>query len=190
MSRRGLAAAIAASGALAYLVAMVVVGALPEQKQLVKFEARGVMKLEPAQISRVELQQGADTVILKRGAGGWTKEDGTAVPAELAARISMGVQFMNTAGPLRIMDTPEIQGSNPREFGLDPPRVRFRLFQGEQPVLAARFGAHNIEDTAQYMSLEGQPELYLTSRFVGQEWEAVAAGVLPRPPVSAAPSKR
>lgn len=189
MSRRGFAGALAAIAALTYLIAMVVVGALPEQKQLVKFEARGVMKLQPEQVTRVELQRGTDTAILKRSAGGWTKEDGSAVPAELGARISMGVQFMNTAGPLRIMDTPEIQGSNPRDFGLEPPRVRFKLFQADQAVLGARFGAHNIEDTAQYMALEGQPELYLMSRFVGQEWEAVAAGIFQRPPVSAAPSK-
>ena len=189
MSRRTFAAALAATGALAYLITMVVVGALPEQKQLVKFEAKGVMKLQPELVSRVELQRGIESAILKRAAGGWTREDGSAVPAELGARISMGVQFMNTAGPLRTMDTPEIQGSNPRDFGLEPPRVRFKLFQDSQVVLGARFGAHNIEDTAQYMALEGQPELYLMSRFVGQEWEAVAAAIL-RTPVSAAPSKR
>jgi hypothetical protein len=177
MSRRTFAAALAATGALAYLITMVVVGALPEQKQLVKFEAKGVMKLQPELVSRVELQRGTETAILKRTAGGWTKEDGSVVSAELGARISMGVQFMNTAGPLRTMDTPEIQGSNPRDFGLEPPRVRFKLFQADQPVLAARFGTHNFEDTAQYMALEGLPEIYLMSRFVGQEWEAVAGAI-------------
>ena len=89
----------------------------------------------------------------------------------------MAVQFMNTAGPLRIMDAPELQGANPRDYGLEPPRVSVILFRGHQSVIEARFGAHNPEDSAQYMSLDGRPELYLMSRFVGQEWEAVAASL-------------
>jgi hypothetical protein len=189
MNRRGIGAALAAAFAFAYLIVMVVAGALPEQKQLVKFEARGVMKLPPEQISRVELRQGTGKAVLLRKAAGWEIENGAAVPADLAGRISMGVQFMNTAGPLRVMDAPEIQGSNPRDFGLDPPRIRFTLFQNGQPVIDARFGAHNLEDTAQYMMIEGQPEVYMMSRFVGQEWEAVAAALFSRRPVSAAPSR-
>jgi hypothetical protein len=189
MNRRGLGTALGAAVALVYLVAMVVAGALPEQKQLVKFEARGVMKLQPGQITRVELQQGPGKAVLVRKTGGWAIENGPDVPAELSGKISMGVQFMNTAGPLRVMDSPEIQGSNPRDFGLELPRVRFTLFQNGQPVIGARFGSHNIEDTAQYMMIEGQPELYMMSRFVGQEWEAVAAAIFSRPPVSAAPSR-
>lgn len=189
MTRRTLGVALATACALAYLVVMTLVGALPEQKQLVKFEARGVMKLPPEQISRVELQQGAAKAVLLRNAGGWAIENGAAFPAELAGRISMGVQFMNTAGPLRILDAPEIQGGNPRDFGLEPPRVRFTLFRNGQPVIGARFGSRNLEDTAQYMMIEGQPEVYMMSRFVGQEWETAAAAIFSRPPVSAAPSR-
>jgi hypothetical protein len=54
------------------------------------------------------------------------------------------------------------------------------LFQGPQSVIGVRFGTHNPEDTAQYMMLDGSGELILMSRFVGQEWESVAARVLAR----------
>lgn len=176
MNRRPLLGA-AAVAALAYLVVMVVAGALPQQRQLVKFEAKGVMKLAPEGIDRVRIDVGPRSASLHREGAGWVTESGTAVDPALAKRVSMAVQFMNTAGPLRSLDAPELTGSNPREFGLDPPRLRATLSQASDTVLVAVFGARNPDDTAQYMGLDGKPEVYLMSRFVGQEWEAVAAGI-------------
>ncbi|HWA11486.1 MAG TPA: hypothetical protein VHA15_00190 [Burkholderiales bacterium] len=190
MKRAPLLVAGAAALALAYLVAMVIAGALPQQKQLVKFEARGLMKPAPESIDRVTIEVGSRSAALKRQGEGWNVEGGVPVPADLARRVSMAVQFMNTSGPLRTMDAPELTGSNLRDFGLDPPRLRATLYRGNEPVIAPVFGARNPDDTAQYMSLAGKPDIYLMSRFVGQEWEAVALGIgLARPP-SAAPSGR
>lgn len=189
MSRRPLFTWLAAVAALAYLVVMAVAGALPQQKQLVKFEAKGLMKVEPESIDRVKIEVGSRSATLLRRGEAWTIEGGAALAPEAGKRVSMAVQFMNTAAPLRMLDAPELTGSNPREFGLDPPRVRGTLYRGRETVLGAAFGAHNPDDTAQYMGLDGRPELYLMSRFVGREWEAVAAGA-GLVPVSAAPSAR
>ncbi len=177
MRRRPLLAALAAVTALAYLVTMTVVGALPQQRQLVKFEARGIMKVAPEDITRVKVRAGPGSVVLVRRDGAWMIEGGKALATDLGRRLTLAVQFMNTAAPLRIMDAPELTGSNPREFGLASPRLRSTLYRGEDPLMSAQFGAHNPDDTAQYMSLDGKPEIYLMSRFVGQEWEAVATGL-------------
>jgi hypothetical protein len=190
MKRGSLLVVGAAAAALAYLAAMVVAGALPQQRQLVRFEARGLMKLAPESIDRVAIEVGGRSAALKRQGGGWIVEGGAPVAPDLASRVSMAVQFMNTSGPLRTMDAPELTGSNLREFGLDPPRLRAALYRGNETVIAPVFGARNPDDTAQYMSLAGKPDIYLMSRFVGQEWEAVALGLgLVKPP-SAAPSGR
>jgi hypothetical protein len=189
MKRNTLLTALAAIAALAYLVAMTVAGALPQQKQLVKFEARGLMKLAPETITRVKIEVGPRSVTLLRQSDGWTVEGGPRVQAALAKRVSMAVQFMNTSGPMRTLDAPELTGSNPREFGLDPPRLRATLYRGNENAIGPLFGAHNPDDTAQYMGLEGKPEVYLMSRFVGQEWEAVAVGT-GLVAASAAPSGR
>ena len=189
MNRRSLFTVLAAVAALVYLVAMIIAGALPQQKQLVKFEARGVMKSAPDSITRAKIEVGPRSAILRRQGKGWTIEEGAPLAADLAKRVSLAVQFMNTAGPIRILDAPELTGSNPREFGLEPPRLHATLYRGNEVLLGAAFGAHNPDDTAQYMSLDGRPELYLMSRFVGQEWEAVAVAIFSRPPVSAAPSE-
>jgi hypothetical protein len=189
MKRGSLPTLAAAFAALAYLVVMTVAGALPQQKQLVKFEARGIMKSAPESITRVKLEAGPESAVLLRQGDGWSLEGGSPVAPDLAKRISLAVQFMNTSAPLRTMDAPELTGSNPREFGLDTPRVRATLYHGEDVVLVPAFGAHNPDDTAQYMALDGKPEVYLMSRFVGQEWEAVAVGI-GLAAISAAPSGR
>jgi hypothetical protein len=178
MNSRNFLTTAAAVGGLAFLTTMVVSGALPEQRQLVKFEARGVMKLQPEIISRVELHRAPrKTVLLRAADSRWIAEGGGALSAELSAKLSLAVQFMNTASPIRIIEADELQGTNTRDFGLDPPRLSVVLYQGTQSVIGARFGAHNPEDTAQYMILDGHRDVILMSRFVGQEWEAVANAV-------------
>ncbi|HKB83330.1 MAG TPA: hypothetical protein VKD04_09020 [Burkholderiales bacterium] len=178
MKKNTLWTALAAAAAFAFLVAMVISGALPEQRQLVKFEAKGVMKLEPDRISRVELHQSErKAVLLRTPDGGWATQGGNAMSVEMAKKLSLAVQFMNTAGPIRVMQPEELAGTNPRDFGLDQPRLTITLFANAQPVLGARFGAHNPEDMAQYMMLDGRQDVILMSRFVGQEWESVAGGV-------------
>lgn len=171
-------AAVSAVAGVAFLIAMVITGALPTQRQLVKFEPKGVMKLDPDRVSRVEIRRGEGMAALLRTPGGWTVAQGRALPAEFSKKLSLAVQFMNTAGPIRVLEPVEIDGTKARDFGLDPPRVACTLFAGAQEVLGARFGAHNPDDTAQYMMLDGRNELYLMSRFVGQEWESVANEVL------------
>ena len=178
LKNRGLWTAVAAVTAIAFLIAMVISGALPEQRQLVKFEAKGVMKIEPDRISRVELHQGERGAVLVRTPdGGWATQGGSVLSAEMAKKLSLAVQFMNTAGPIRVMAPAELEGTKPRDFGLDQPRLICTLFAGAQSVLGARFGANNPEDMAQYMTVDGRTELFLMSRFVGQEWESVASGV-------------
>jgi hypothetical protein len=179
MNSRTLWTTVAAAAGLAFLIAMVATGALPGQRQLVKFEARGVMKLEPDLVTRVEIHQGErKAVLLRAPGGGWVAEHGGALSAGLAKKVSLAVQFMNTAGPIRVIDAADLQGANLRDFGLDPPILSVVLFQGAQAVIGAGFGTHNPEDTAQYMMVDGSRELVLMSRFVGQEWESVAGGVL------------
>jgi len=39
-------------------------------------------------------------------------------------------------------------------------------------VLTVRFGALNPEGFLQYMRIDGDPKVYLMSRFIGAEWTA------------------
>lgn len=181
MRARNILSAATAVLATGYLVLMVVVGALPEQRQLVKFEAKGVMQIPPERIGTVALRAGQRSAVFTRTPdGGWARDNGAALDPALAKRLSLAVQFMNTSGPVRVLQPAEFQGTNPHEFGLDQPRFSIALFEGSRPVLTAHFGGRNPDDFLQYVKVDGRPELFLISRFVGNEWEAVADATLKR----------
>ena len=177
--KRGLVI-LAGLAAIGYLVAMVVTGALPQNRQRVKFEARGVMQLEPERVVRVELARGADRAVFVRGPGaGWTREGAGPIAAPLAERLSLAVQYMHTAGPLRVLEPAELAGADLRTFELDRPALTVGLHADSGPVLRAQFGGRNPDDMAQYMTVEGRGGVVLMSRFVGEEWRAVADGTFP-----------
>ena len=170
--KRSLVWWLAALASVGDLCAMVVGGALPELRNRVKFEAKGVMTVAPERIDRIQIERGSTRVALARtGSGGWSREGGDALSVPLANQVALAVQYMHTAAPVRAIDAEEIRGIAPAEFGLAPPALSVTLSAGPQPVLQARFGARNAEDLLQYMTLEGQDGLYLMSRFVGQQWD-------------------
>jgi len=176
---RNLWTAVAALLAVVFLVVMVVTGALPRSRQFVKFEAKGVMQLAPERISAVALQSGDRGAVFTRTPdGGWARDGGAPLEPAVAKRLSLAVQFMNTSGPVRVMEPAELQGTNSHEFGLDHPQVSIALFENARPVIAAHFGGRNPDGYLQYVRVEGRRELFLMSRFVGEEWDAVAKATL------------
>jgi hypothetical protein len=179
--KRSIVWGLASLAGIGYLCAMVIGGALPELRSRVKFEVQGVMTVAPERIDRIELERGATRVALSRTAsGGWAGEGGGVLALPVVAKAALAVQYMHTSGPVRVMTDPEIHGIAPAEFGLAPPRLSVTLFAGPQRVLEARFGARNAEDVLQYMTIAGKEGMYLMSRFVGQQWEALIEDLQPR----------
>jgi hypothetical protein len=161
--------------AVAYLVAMVVTGALPRQRQLVEFDARGLMQAPPESVVRVEVAQaGATRVFTRDATGGWLLQGRDTLSPEAARHLSLAVQFLNTSAPLRHLTGKELAGMTPAAFGLDRPAVAATLHDARGPLIAVHFGAQNPEATAQYMAVDGRDGVYLISRFVGSEWSTVA----------------
>jgi len=158
--------------ALGYLGAMVASGAMPVQRQLVRSQANGVLRLEPERIQRVEIARGGDRLtLLRTGEKRWARSDGREIDPAAGARVSMAVQMMHRSGPVREIAAAELAGVDPAPFALETPKVAATLYeQGDVPVLAARFGGANPEGFLQYMRLEGDGRLFLISRFIGQEW--------------------
>jgi hypothetical protein len=162
--------------AVGFLVAMVVTGALPRQRQLVEFEARGLMREAPESVVRVELTAaGGRSVFVRDESGKWMVEGTGPIAADAARRLSMAVQFLNTSAPLRHLPQKDLAGMTPAAFGLDRPVVAASVFDTRGPLIAVNFGSENPEGTAQYMSVDGGDGVYLISRFVASEWMAVAA---------------
>lgn len=170
---RRFALPLLAALALLYLGAMVVIGAQPVQRQLVKFEAKGVLQLEPEAVKRVTLGRGATQVVLvRRGDGGWALEAGGAVEAAAATHLDTAVKMLHRSPPVREISAQQLSGIDTRPFGLEEPVVVVALAGPGGPALTARFGALNPEGFLQYMRIDGDPRIYLMSRFVGVEWVA------------------
>jgi hypothetical protein len=163
--------------ALAYLVIMLVTGALPERRQLVQSEALGVLRLAPESIRRVTVGADAAPAVFVRQADGWVREgSAAAVDAELAQIIERAVKFMHTANPVRALGRDEIADAGLAEFGLEHPRLAITLEDPGGVVLEADFGNESADGLLQYMRLRGRDDLYLMSGFVGKEWQAVLDG--------------
>lgn len=180
-SIRRLALPLLAVLALAYLVAMVVTGAQPVHRQLVKFEAKGVLPIEPEQVQRVTIGGGGrQAVLTRRGEGGWSVEADGAVEAAAATHLDTAVKMLHRSGPVREIAAEELSGVDTRPFGLDEPVVMATLAGPGGRTLTVRFGAINPEGFLQYMRIDGDTKVYLMSRFIGAEWAAALAGVTPR----------
>jgi hypothetical protein len=163
------AAALLAVGLLAV---MVVSGHLRESKQFVKFSPAGVMPEAPAEIDRVELRTTTGRWVFVRGSDGWrVAPDGRALAPSFAAYLDDSIKFMHVSAPIRVMEHAEWAPLGLREFGLDPPGYTATLYRRNTPVLGAEFGTPNPQQVLQYMKLQGRDQVYLMSRFIGEEWE-------------------
>jgi hypothetical protein len=181
LSLRRLVLPLFALLALGYLGAMVVTGAQPVQRQLVKFEAKGVLPLEPEAVQRVALGRGGQQVMLvRRREGGWAIEGGGAVKDAAAARLETAIKFLHRSGPVREIAAQELTGVDTRPFGLEVPVVVATLAGSGGRGLTVRFGALNPEGFLQYMRIDGDLKVYLMSRFIGAEWLAALEGVTAR----------
>ena len=170
--------------AIGYLVMMVISGALPEQRQRVAFEAKGVMTQAPESIRRVDLQVKNETLRFERTDSGWHRlgsapNGDRALPKGTASSLDLAVRFMHTADPVRTFEPQDLQQSSTADFGLESPAIVITLTDDQRPVLHARFGDLNADGFLQYMRVGGRGELFLMSRFVGAQWLAVAAGQVP-----------
>jgi hypothetical protein len=164
--------------ALAYLAVMVMVGAQPVQRQLVKFEAKGVLPFEPESVRAILVGRDERKVALVRsGENGWVLKQGGAVEQGVATHLDNAVKMLHRSAPVREIAPEELTGVDTRPFGLENPSVVATLMGPAGQKLTVRFGALNPEGFLQYMRIDGDPKVYLMSRFIGAEWSAALAGV-------------
>jgi hypothetical protein len=166
----------AAALATAFLIVMILSGHLREGGQFVRFVAAGVLEESPADVDGVQLTAGDRRWVFTRSADGWRLEPGSrAVPRSLATHLDDSVKFMHASAPIRVLERPEWAEQGLHEFGLDRPAYVAALYRGQRRLLAAGFGSPNPQKVLQYMRLEGRDQVYVMSRFIGQEWEQALA---------------
>ena len=180
--RRALAARLflplLAAMALAYLIAMVLTGAQPKQRQAVTFEAKGVLRLEPEGVNKIMLSRTGRQIELVRGAdGGWMLAREHKVAPTAATRLETALKMLHRSAPVREMAAEDLAGVDTQPFGLQDPTISVALSGPAGDALTVRFGARNPDGFLQYMRIEGDARVYLMSRFIGAEWLAAAEAV-------------
>ncbi len=170
----------AATLAGAYLVVMLITGALPERQQMVRPVANGVLRLDPAEITRVTVFSPEVTAVFVRRGNHWISlRGGAAVAAPLGTTLERAVKFMHTGPPVRKFETEDNSHEGLAKFGLDHPSVSVMLENESGIVLTADFGNSDNDGLLRYMRLRSADDIYLMSGFVGKEWDAVVDAIKP-----------
>jgi hypothetical protein len=159
---------------IALVVALATSGHWPEFRGLVHSSANGLIAVAPADVIRVEIRAGGQTVALRRAADGWALEspgEAAAVPAEVASHIDAGLRFLHVSEPMRDIQAAEISAASFAEYGLDPPTTVLAIETSAGVGPTVNFGVLNPVGTSQYVRIAGSPTVYLMPRYVGSEWE-------------------
>lgn len=172
---RGKLSALLAVLGLVYLLVMAAVGGPMQQAQFVAFEAEGVLAAEPAAVRALTLRLGAQGLALQRVDEGWSVE-GKPLPPALLPRVNLAVKFLHTAKPVRVLEGADLQEVDIAALGFDDQSLSVSV-QIDRAELTLSFGKPTPEGSLQYLRVDGQDKVYLMSRFVGEEWEAVWAGL-------------
>ena len=165
---------MAVAVALCWLLYLVFTGQTMQQGQFVAFEAAGLMSGPPEAVGEVTLaREQAIRVLARKDSAGWTLGERPLAPA-LAQRLALAVKFLHTSRPLRQVGQ---QDDDPGYGFADATALRVSVGRQGQPPLELVFGKPGTEATTQYVADEGSRTVWLMSRFVGEEWEAVWDGV-------------
>lgn len=168
---RRIVAPLLAALALAYLVVMLVTGARPGQGQFVPFEAAGVLTSTPAQVTSVELVDGARRWQLVRVAQGWRLGE-TTLSAAAMRELELGLKVLHASRPVRELRGAQID-AHAAEYGLDAPRPVLRLQGAGREALVLAFGGPSADGALRYLRVEGRPGVSLVSPFVAEQWAQI-----------------
>jgi hypothetical protein len=159
---------------LVILLALTFSGQWPELRSKLLSSPKGLLAVAPSEIERVDIRSGANSIVLRRQAGGWTIEgkDGAA-PAELVSHIDTALKFLKVSEPSREIPAGELATESFAAFGLDPPTEVVVLETNSAVAATVNFGTTNPAGTSHYLRLGGAPTVYLMPRHVTEEWRLV-----------------
>ncbi|MGY0574737.1 DUF4340 domain-containing protein [Bradyrhizobium sp. RDM12] len=161
-----------AAAVLIGLLAMLVIsGKWPELRSKVAFSGKGVVAIDPAEIRRVEIRAGSDSLPMMREASGWTIEALPAsVPPEVARHLETALRLIHVSESSREIAPDELTPPSFAAFGLDPPLTVAVLESKQGDRVTVNFGGLNPASTAHYVRVAGRPTVYLMPRHVAEEW--------------------
>ncbi len=169
---------LVAALAIAFLLAMIRAGRLPEYAHFNAFEAGGLLREPPESVTQVTVQRAAQQWVGKRVSAQWVDVRGQPLLAPLAARLDAAVRFMHTAAPVRLLAPATGDADDLAQFGLSPAALTITLANSSGILLQFALGGQNPDGLLRYVREAAAPGLVLVSGFVGQAWDGLAAELL------------
>jgi hypothetical protein len=134
-------------------------------------EAAGILSVAPERVSRVEFSRGERRAVFTRNSRGeWLLDDALTEPA-VAGHVDTAIRLLTIAAPRRVLAAGEYSPDQLAEYGLDPPRSALAIAEAGGNTTRLGFGVATPAQNAQYVRIDGRPELYLLPRDVGEEWQ-------------------
>ena len=159
---------------LGYFALMLFSGSAGERTHLIQYQAKGVMLEKPEGVIQAKVTSKNRSVTFIRSDSLWHREGNSiALSEQLAKSLNLAVKFMHTAEPLRVISETELSEKAEQDFGLDQPQLSIILHERQDVNLQADFGSLSNDGFAHYMRIKGRSEVFLMSRFVLHEWQAV-----------------
>jgi hypothetical protein len=155
---------VAAAAMVLLIAALAVGGRWPGRTILQTWKPNGILALDPAAVTLVELRNGGGTTMFRRERGSWQ-----GVPA-ISGHVEAGLRFLVVTAPQRVLPAT----TDPAAFGLDPPRTTLVLAGAQGELGRVAFGMMNPVDTSQYVQVAGRRDVILLPRHVGAEWDLAA----------------
>ena len=141
---------------------------------LVRFEPGGVMlQVRVEDIVEVQVRAGNHQQSFTRSPAGTWSTAGAPMPAEIVQHLERGLRFLQVSAPQRILSPEEYAGTPFAEFGLAPPHYSVVVRTAASAPWVIQFGDMHPQGLAQYARIDGNTELLLLPRFVGEPWEAL-----------------
>ncbi|MGY3610128.1 MULTISPECIES: hypothetical protein [unclassified Bradyrhizobium] len=166
---------VAALGAASFLVALALTGGR-DGSGLAPFTPKGLMTIPIEDVREVDVETREGHWHFVRAENGWHATVGRTT-AGFAARLDGALTLLRNSGPARVLDADEMAGSDPAQFGLDPPRLRVVVNGSDASQFTIAFGATNAIGLSHYTRREGSHQIALLPGFVGEAWER--AGKMP-----------
>jgi Domain of unknown function (DUF4340) len=164
----GVVAACLMAGLLGIIA---ITGRWPVDAPRTHLDTAGILRLPAEGIVAVEFSAGEQqSRFSRRSAQGWLLDGRPTGPAAVN-HIETAVRLLTVSAPRRTLAAGDYNADQLAEYGLDPPRFVLSVVETGGSTRRLDFGEATPAQNAQYVRIDGRPELYLLPRDVGEEWQ-------------------
>lgn len=131
------------------------------EKKLYDFRDKGIFRVDPERVAKLQIQAENVSLVLVRGEGGdWRLED----PQKRKAKQAAVSAYLNTLTGLRATGFADNKQKNLKKYGLNPPSLKISLEGEASETLGTLLIGENTSGEF-YAKKAGNPTVYIIDKF-------------------------